>query len=245
MLAETALYMGNYQEAAEHADDVIALGDDSQIGGESYSRLWRTESYSGRIFAFNTSNSYYIGIEYGSNDGDYYAVNPAFSFTDKDVRKEYTLYSKEQNGKMRNLMGKYNMMNKQGTQPSYINRMRFAGAYFIAAEAYARNNNEPKARERINHYLQLISANPIGEEVTGDALIEAILAEKYKEFVGEGTNYFDLKRIHADVNRLSVWGLAETAKIKSDDYRWTFPIPASEYKYNNQVSQNEKWPINR
>jgi starch-binding outer membrane protein, SusD/RagB family len=42
-------------------------------------------------------------------------------------------------------MGKYNMMNKQGTQPSYINRMRFAGAYFIAAEAYARNNNEPKA----------------------------------------------------------------------------------------------------
>ena len=245
MLAETALYMGNYQEAAEHADDVIALGDDSQIGGESYSRLWRTESYSGRIFAFNTSNSYYIGIEYGSNDGDYYAVNPAFSFTDKDVRKEYTLYSKEQNGKMRNLMGKYNMMNKQGTQPSYINRMRFAGAYFIAAEAYARNNNEQMARERINHYLQLISANPIGEEVTGDALIEAILTEKFKEFVGEGTNYFDLKRIHADVNRLSVWGLAATTKIKSNDYRWTFPIPASEYKYNNQVSQNEKWPINR
>ena len=68
MLAETALYMGNYQEAAEHADNVIALGDDSQIGGESYSRLWRTESYSGRIFAFNTSNSYYIGIEYDSNE---------------------------------------------------------------------------------------------------------------------------------------------------------------------------------
>ena len=186
-----------------------------------------------------------IGIEYDSNEGDYYAVNPAFSFTDKDVRKKYTLYKKEQNGKMRNLMGKYNMMNKQGTQPSYINRMRFAGAYFIAAEAYARNNNEPMARERINHYLQLISANPIGEEVTGDALIEAILTEKFKEFVGEGTNYFDLKRIHANVNRLSVWGLAATTKIKSNDYRWTFPIPASEYKYNNQVSQNEKWPINR
>lgn len=245
LLAETALYMGDYKKAAEYADDVIEKGDDSQIGGESYSRLWRTESYGGRIFAFNTQNSYYIAIEYDSSEGDYYAINPAFTFTDEDVRAKYTLYPKDQNGKTRNLMGKYNMMNKQGTQPNYINRMRYAGAYFIAAEAYARDNNEQMARERINHYLKLVSADPIADNVTGDALVQAILAEKYKEFVGEGSNYFDLKRTHADLNRLSVWGGAATAKISKDDYRWNFPIPASEYKYNNNVTQNDKWPINR
>lgn len=237
--------MGDYKKAAEYANDVIEQGDDSKIGGESYSRLWRTESYGGRIFAFNTQNSYYIAIEYDSSEGDYYAVNPAFTFTDEDVRAKYTLYPKDQNGKTRNLMGKYNMMNKQGTQPNYINRMRYAGAYFIAAEAYARDNNEQMARERINHYLQLVSADPIAESVTGDALVQAILAEKYKEFVGEGSNYFDLKRTHADLNRLSAWGGAATAKISKDDYRWNFPIPASEYKYNNNVTQNDKWPINR
>lgn len=118
LLAETALYMGDYKKAAEYADDVIERGDDSKIGGESYSRLWRTESYDGRIFAFNTQNSYYIAIEYDSSEGDYYAVNPAFTFTDEDVRAKYTLYPKDQNGKTRNLMGKYNMMNKQGTQPT-------------------------------------------------------------------------------------------------------------------------------
>ena len=118
LLAETALYMGDYKKAAEYADDVIEQGDDSKIGGESYSRLWRTESYGGRIFAFNTQNSYYVAIEYDNSEGDYYAVNPAFTFTDEDVRAKYTLYPKDQNGKTRNLMGKYNMMNKQGTSPT-------------------------------------------------------------------------------------------------------------------------------
>ncbi len=39
LLAETALYMGDYKKAVEYADDVIEQGDDSKIGGESYSRL--------------------------------------------------------------------------------------------------------------------------------------------------------------------------------------------------------------
>lgn len=245
VLAETALYMGEYGEAAQYADEVIAKADKEQIGGSNYARLWRNESFGGRIFAFNTSNSYYTGIEYSSQDGDYYAVNPTFSYSDGDVRKSCTFYVKEQNGKERNLMGKYNMMNKQGTQPTYINRMRFAGAYFIAAEAYARNHEEATARQRINQYLQLIGAEEIADNVAGEALVNAILAEKYKEFVGEGSNFFDLKRTHADLNRLSVWGQVATSRITKDDYRWTFPIPASEYKYNDNITQNDKWPINR
>lgn len=245
VLAETALYMGEYGEAAQYADEVIAKADDEVIGGSNYARLWRNESFGGRIFAFNTNNSYYTGIDYSSQDGDYYAVNPTFSYSDGDMRKACTFYVKEQNGKERNLMGKYNMMNKQGTQPTYINRMRFAGAYFIAAEAYARNNEEATARQRVNHYLQLIGADEIADNVAGEALVKAILAEKYKEFVGEGNNFFDLKRTHADLNRLSVWGQAATSTITKNDYRWTFPIPASEYKYNDNITQNDKWPINR
>lgn len=245
MLAETALYAADYTTAAKEADNVISHGDDSQIGSSSYSRLWRTESFAGRIFAFNTSTSFYTSIEYDSNDGDYYALNPHFTFADTDVRKTYTIYPKDMAGTERQLLGKYNMMNKQGTEPTYINRMRYAGAYFIAAEAYARLGDDNTARQRLNHYLGLVGATTVGDNVGGTQLIDAILEEKYKEFVGEGSNYFDMKRTHADIYRLNTWGKAQTSRIDSGDYRWTFPIPASEYKYNDKVTQNDKWPINR
>jgi hypothetical protein len=44
---------------------------------------------------------------------------------------------------------------------------------------------------------------------------------------------------------LSQWGDREDTKIKVDDYRWCFPIPRSEYKYNENITQNEGWPLNR
>lgn len=245
LLAETSLYAGAYDEAAQYAEQVISKADDNLIGGSSYARLWKTESFGGRIFAFNTSNSFYTAIEYDSNEGDYYAINPEFSFTTTDVRKACTIYEKDMAGQERQLMGKYNMMNKQGTQPCYINRMRYAGAYFMAAEAYARNHQDDKARQRINHYLELIGAETLADDVAGSDLVNAILQEKYKEFVGEGTNFFDMKRSHATLYRLNTWGKAKTSRIENGDYRWTFPIPASEYKYNDNITQNDKWAINR
>ena len=245
MLAETSLYTADYANAAKEADLVIGCCDDNQIGGSNYSRLWRTESFTGRIFAFNTSSSFYTSIEYDSSDGDYYVLNPYFTFADTDVRKTYTIYIKDMAGTERQLIGKYNMMNKQGTEPTYINRMRYAGAYFIAAEAYARLGDDNTARQRVNHYLELVGAEPIDDSMSGTQLINAILEEKYKEFVGEGSNYFDLKRTNAAFFRLNTWGKAQTSRIDSGDYRRTFPIPASEYKYNDKVTQNDKWPINR
>ena len=244
MLAETALYKGDYANATSLADEVIATCDDSQISG-NYALLWSTSSFNGRIFAFNTSSSFYTAIEYDSNEGDYYALNPEFTFVSTDVRKACTVYLKEMKGEERQLLGKYNMMNKQGTSPTYINRMRYSGAYFIAAEAYARNNDNTKSRQRINHYLALAGADEIAETCSGQDLIDAILEEKYKEFVGEGSNWFDMKRTHAEALRLTTWGKSTSTRISSSDYRWTFPIPASEYKYNDNITQNEHWGINR
>ncbi len=245
LMAETALYKGDYANAALLADAVIATADDRQLGGNNYSGIWSTATSKARIFAFSTSSTFYTNIEYDTNEGDYYALNPSFTFSDEDVRKSYTIYNKVMKGEERLLLGKYNMMNKQGTSPTYINRMRYAGAYFIAAEAYARSGNETVARERVNHYLGLTGATRIDSSVTGQSLIDAIMLEKYKEFVGEGSNWFDLKRTHSNMSRLTTWGKASSAHITSTDYRWTFPIPASEYKYNDNITQNEHWGINR
>lgn len=241
VMAELSLYKADYEKAALYADSLIDMSKDAMIGGDAYQRLWRNDSFQGRIFAFNTKNSFYTAIQYDEKEGDYYALSPQIRFAEGDVRIQSVVYEKEMKGETRRLLGKYNMMNKQGTQPAYINRMRYAGAYFIAAEAYGRMGEKTKALTRINHYLGLVNAQLLSEDLTNDALTKAILREKAKEFVGEGVNWFMLKRTNQPLQRFTTWGTSSSSVIMSSDYRWTLPLPMSEYKYNDKVNQNAGW----
>lgn len=245
LMAELSLYSGNNKDAARYAQMLIDECKPEYISKQNYGRIWGTTSYEGRIFALNINTSFYSGIQY-STDGDYFALNPELQFDKADARKVWTVYNKNILGTERELMGKYNKLNKENANINYVNRMRWAGAYFIAAEAYARMQQDDVAIATINVYLLAIGAQLLDNSLRGDALVKAILHEKYKEFVGEGQNYFDLKRVHTDkLNRLGVWGTSNRSYINKNDYRWTFPIPASEYRYNEAVEQNEGWPINR
>ena len=125
--------------------------------------------------------------------------------------------------------------------------MRYAGACFMAAEAYSRmQGQEAVARRLVNDYLVSCGAAPLPDELTGVALTDAILQEKQKEFVGEGMAYFDCKRLHRHpLPRWNTWGQGTSATITPEDYRWTFPIPRSEYRYNEAVTQNAGWPLLR
>lgn len=246
LLAEVELYAGNYEQAASYAEKVLEKTDDSFFTRDNYTRLWQKESYAGRIFAFYTASPYYISIQFDANQGDYFAVNPSITFADTDIRKDYSLYPMVMNGEERRLFGKYNQNNKTETATSYVDMMRYAGAYFIASEAYSHSGQEAKARTLINHYLNLCGADTIPDDTGGTELKLRILEEKAREFLGEGTGYFDLKRTHLQpLHRLGTWGRNTSSTIAADDYRWTFPIPASEYKYNENITQNAGWPINR
>lgn len=245
LLAELYLYTERYPEAATLADQLISQADDALLSGTNWQRLWQNESFGARIFAFSTSTSFYTDLQYDEQEGDYYAINPSLVPAPTDARYASAVFTKEMKGAERLLLGKYNRQNKLGTQPTYINRMRYAGAYFIAAEAYVRSGEPAKALERIDHYLGLVGATPLSPTLNDSQLVSAILSEKYKEFAGEGTNWFDLKRAGASLPRLNTWGQATTTLIQPTDYRWTLPIPASEYKYNERITQNEGWPINR
>lgn len=243
--AELALYMGDYQRTAELADSLIQLAPTSLLTGANYERLWQTSTFEGRIFAFNTSSAFYTDIQFDATDGDYFALNPSITFDEGDLRQPWAVCTQQMGGQNRSLVGKYNLMNKRGTQPTYINRMRHAGLYFMAAEAHARLGNEATARQRLNAYLTLVGAESLSDSLTGTALVERILSEKQKEFLGEATTWFDLKRTAASIGRLSTWGTATTARIPATDYRWTLPIPSSEYKYNDAITQNDGWSINK
>ncbi len=246
ILSQLELYAGNYQKAAQYAEEVLKNVEDGWFTGANYRYLWSANSYEGRIFAFYNSNPYYNTLQYDEPNGDYFAVNPKIEYSSNDVRKEYNIYPFTMAYESRNLFGKYNKNNREGEANTYVDMMRYAEAYFIAAEAYCRDGEEANGISKLNHYLSLCGANLIPNTLSGDELIDRIVSEKLNEFVGEGVNYFDLKRIgNRDIIRYTAWGKSTYSIIKKDDYKWIFPIPASEYRYNEAVSQNEGWPINR
>lgn len=245
LLAELELYCGNYAEAARYATLVLEEAPADVMAARNYGRLWDVASYEGRIFAFNTATSYYAAVEFDAAEGDYFALNSALCLHQDDARKGLNEYPMVMGGEERVLLGKYNRRNKLGQTISYINQFRYAGALFIAAEALARSGREGEARQLLNSYLTEMGARAAIAGGSGTALVEAVLLEKAKEFVGEGITWFDLKRTGASLPRLSRWGASVAATIAPTDYRWTFPIPSSEYKYNENVTQNEGWPLNR
>ena len=140
-------------------------------------------------------------------------------------------------------LGKYNKMNREKREIKYVNKLRLSGAYFILAEAYCRDSqtNDLEAVKIMNIFLEQRNATLLEETIKGDKLLQLILLEKWKEFVGEGIRYLDLKRFRKTI--LLNWNTnaAKEFKIDKDDYRWNFPIPEAEYIHNDLVLQNKGW----
>ncbi len=242
--ADVALYSGDYETAITSGNAVIAKANDAYFTSEGISNLWAKDSYAGRIFAFNTNSTYYSNIQFSMQEGDYFCVNPKLYVGTSDLRYISFTYPFVMNGTVRTLLGKYNRCNKLNQTTAYINTMRYAGAYYIVAEAYCRKGETEAARVLINHYWHCIGVSEAPAGITNQALLELILTDKQREFVGEGVNFFDLKRTHlASLPRYSQWGMSASSSISSTDYRWNFPIPVSEYRFNS-VEQNAGWPSN-
>ena len=242
--ADVALYSGDYETAITSGNAVIAKANDAYFTSEGISNLWAKDSYAGRIFAFNTNSTYYSNIQFSIQEGDYFCVNPKLNVGTSDLRYTSFTYPFVMNGTVRTLLGKYNRCNKLNQTTAYINTMRYAGAYYIVAEAYCRKGETEAARVLINHYWHCIGVSEAPAGITNQALLELILTDKQREFVGEGVNFFDLKRTHlASLPRYSQWGTGASSSISSTDYRWNFPIPVSEYRFNS-VEQNAGWPSN-
>ena len=92
------------------------------------------------------------------------------------------------------LFGKYNKMNREEIPGMYVNIWRAAGIWLMRAEALARTSKPGAATELMNRFLTQRGAEPLETFTNPEKLLEQILEERRKEFVGEGERYFDLKR---------------------------------------------------
>ena len=251
LLAELELYAGQYEKAIEWANLVLNTAGGYDLFSETnYQQLWSGDAGPESLFSRHTTTSFYLDLRYDTEKGDFLEVSEslAASYDAEDLRGIESIYLKEFPGEtvgetmtMR-CLGKYNRMNWDATEISCIHKLRTATACFVLAEACClQGGHDDEARTAINEYLPRRKAQPLDESLTGDDLLRAILAEKQKEFVGEGERWFDLKHYRKGV--LADWSQGNSDKrIDATDYRWTLPIPQEEYFYNENVTQNEGWP---
>ena len=241
--AEFELYRGEYDEAVEAGLPLLA-GAQERWTKSDYERLWADNSSADRIFAPYIFDSFYTDLCYDKASGDHFVLNPSVTYSENDLRKDWASYTVSMNGGQVQTLGKYNRMYYDNVTVRYINTLRYSGVCFAVAEAYARDGKDSEAVKTVNMFLNAYGADPLDEELKGDELIEAILMEKQKEFAGEGVRLFDLKRHGKALVKKGNFGTGTSVSIKPDDYRWQFPIPQSEYKYNDKITQNNPgWPF--
>ena len=239
---EFELHRGNYGTVTSLAEELLE-GAESRWTKSSFENLWSGNESDDRIFAPYIFDSFYTDLCYDKEYGDYFILSGNVSYDDSDVRKLWSEYPYQMSSGQVRALGKYNRMYYENTTVRYINTLRYSGVCFAAAEAYARDEKPALAIAMVNRLLGAYGAALLDDSLEGDALIEAILEEKHKEFVGEGVRYFDLKRLAKPLQRHKNLGAGVSSTVKPDDYRWLFPIPESEYKYNDLMDQNPEWPF--
>lgn len=222
LAARAYIAQGKKAEAAKLADELIT---DPLFALDDFSKIFRGEANSEVIFTFANlpeENGIKFAGEFLQPATIYVPVPEVIAlFTDNDKRKSISVTVDGSE----TVLNKY--INKSSTDPIIISRL--AEMYLISAEGkglngggLARLNELRRARG-----LQDLSPAPKNEE----EFIDAILAERRLEFLGEGFRWYDLVRTG---RYMKTTGLPEKYTV--------FPIPQRQLDLNTvNLQQNELW----
>ena len=222
LAARAYIAQGKKVEAAKLADELIA---DPLFALDDFSKIFRGEANSEVIFTFANlpeENGIKFAGEFLQPATIYVPVPEVIAlFKDDDKRKSISITVDGSE----TVLNKY--INKSSSDPIIISRL--AEMYLISAEGkglngggLARLNELRRARG-----LQDLSPAPKNEE----EFIDAILAERRLEFLGEGFRWYDLVRTG---RYMKTTGLPEKYTV--------FPIPQRQLDLNTvNLQQNELW----
>jgi len=135
-----------------------------------------------------------------------------------------------------------------------IKLFRIAEQYLIAAEANILSGaagSTAKAQYYINELMatRYNAFQPVTS--TGSVLLSTIRLERYKELMGEGFRFDDLKRFGAGMTRYACYSFAQNMVYlpgdastdvmvqSADNFRWLWPIPKAEIDANPQISKQQ------
>ena len=222
LAARAYIAQGKKTEAAKLADDLIA---DPLFALDDFSKIFRGEANSEVIFTFANlpeENGIKFAGEFLQPATIYVPVPEVIAlFKDDDKRKSISITVDGSE----TVLNKY--INKSSSDPIIISRL--AEMYLISAEGKGLNGG---GLTRLNELrrargLQDLSPAPKNEE----EFIDAILAERRLEFLGEGFRWYDLVRTGRYMKKT---GLPEKYTV--------FPIPQKQLDLNTvNLHQNELW----
>lgn len=125
------------------------------------------------------------------------------------------------------------------TKLQWVPIFRYAETLLDLAECYANKaNGEAKARgllKQVRHRSIDAATDPLDiDNLSGDALREAIYNEKRLEFIGEGIRGIDIMRRGEHFIKV---GKNETINVGPSDEKYTWPIPQSELLLNQDINK--------
>ncbi|NLP57731.1 RagB/SusD family nutrient uptake outer membrane protein [Lutibacter sp. B1] len=111
--------------------------------------------------------------------------------------------------------------------------LRYAEVLLLAAEAYNKDGQDGQALIELNKVHERAGLAPLSG-LTGDALFNAIVNEKFLELAHEGQRFWDLVRWGRAATELAGTGYAS----KND----LFPIPVTEIELNDALTNADQNP---
>lgn len=219
LMARAKLGQGKKEEAAALAEEVIA---DPAFDLADFDQIFRGEANSEEIFTY---------INDAEENGICFAAQfyqPATTYVPtQDVIDLFVSADKRMNISVmqdgdETVLNKYN--NLTSTNPIIVSRL--AEMYLISAEGKGLSGGGLERLNQLRNKRGLPNVSP----KTEDEFLDAILAERRLEFLGEGFRWFDLVR----TGKLQeILGMEEKYNI--------FPIPQTQIDLNPNLKQNDLW----
>lgn len=237
--ARVLLYEGKKTQAASEAEALITCG---RYALDTPDNIWGTPA--GRVEASANKESIFSfsniategGITLGNNfytygyinkGGGWYFLTKDFydSFEDGDTRKTDYVYI-DPDAQAAGTPFLYCCNKHRGGQsyPSPIPVFRISEMYLIAAEAKG-----VAGMSRLNELRSFRGLGPVSAS-TEAAALDAVLAERRHELVGEGQRWYDLVRTGKFVSTIN--------SPEVQDYHCLFAIPQSQITINDLLVQN-------
>lgn len=265
--ARMALLTGKYDDAVTYAEDVINSGYYALCTIDKYTTMWTSDASTELLFVpygdksegAVATGAYWLASSDEKSSDFIPAPNALAMYSARDIRLRAFVGEYDLKGpgwlvaapvflKFPGNPNCYEDVNNLANKPKPF---RLSELYLIVAEAADKLGDSDTA----NNYLNALRAKRISgyvyETLSGNALTQAIRAERAKELIGEGFRMSDLKRWGEGFTRQYDYGMFDSyyapvsnilyvfsrnLTYESGDHRFVWPIPTDEMTVNPQLN---------
>jgi len=241
LLARVLLTRGHREQALSYARQVIAESGRTLLG-----RNELTGAYAGVLSQSETLFGIYSATDFYETvyqdlwlATSFYSLNPTDDYQaiyDTGGATDYRLtayYETQMTGTVRfvKLLDKYKVEGRESQRPGQmvtgINMIRLPEMYYIVAECLALGGDTEGAVKALNTVLTARGRDALAGQPTAAAIVSEVNADRRRELVGEGQQFFNMKRQNLPITTL------RGAQVAPTDAVYVVPIPDIEFDYRN------------